>query len=256
VPVKLVTSHGIDPTSVRSLRLPIRLAGITVAACGEAPRRLLDSIGVDAITLPVGIEGAGPTRSRHDLFVRFNLPEGARVAVSAIRLSDQKDPVTMVRAVALVEGLHLVLFGDGPLLEATRAVVGQLHAQDRVHFAGYDPTARAYFAAGDLVVLSSRWEGHVLVALEAMAAGVPLVATACPGIAEWVDDGSSGLLSEVGNAEALASNMRRVLTNEALARKLGAGGAAIAEQHGIDAMVAAHLRTYGTISGETSPADH
>jgi glycosyltransferase involved in cell wall biosynthesis len=117
--------------------------------------------------------------------------------------------------------------------------------EGRIHFAGYDREARAFLSAGDLVLLSSRWEGHVLVALEAMAAGVPLVSTACPGVAEWVTNESTALLSPVGDVEGLAANVERILNEPQLAKHLVEQGLRLAEQHSASAMVAAHLAAYG-----------
>ena len=248
-PMVLVTSHGIDPAVVSGLRLPLRIAGIAVASCGEAPKQLLQAIGIASTILPVGIEPAPLPKSRHDVAQRFGIPEVAKVAVSAIRLSDQKDPSTMVEAVALVEHLHLVLFGDGPLLEHTRLLAHSLHVEDRIHFAGFSNEVRAWMAAGDVVVLSSKWEGHVLVALEAMAANVPLVATACPGIVEWVRNGDSALLSPIGDAQSLGQNLRRVLNDNVLVTRLVAAGAQVSTTHTSEAMVDAHLAAYGTSAG-------
>jgi len=243
--VTLVTSHGIDPAVVEGLRVPLSLARIEIAACGEAPKRLLASIGISSTVVPVGIEQAPPPTSRAELCQRFGIPLEAPLAVSAIRLSDQKDPATMVSAVARVHGLHLVLFGDGPLLQSMRMLAIAQGVEDRIHFAGYDREARAFLSAGDVVLLSSRWEGHVLVALEAMAAGVPLVATACPGVAEWVTNESTALLSPVGDVEGLAANVERILNEPQLAKHLVEQGLRLAEQHSASAMVAAHLAAYG-----------
>jgi glycosyltransferase involved in cell wall biosynthesis len=243
--VTLVTSHGIDPEVVHGLQLPLKLARIRVVACGEAPKQLLSSIGISSTVVPVGIEEAPLPKSRAELCMRCGIPPNATIAVSAIRLSDQKDPATMVSAVAQVDGLHLVLFGDGPLLEALKMLALSHGVADRIHFAGYDREARGFLSAGDLVVLSSRWEGHVLVALEAMAAGVPLVATTCPGIGEWVTDEKTALLSPVGDVEALAANLRRITEEPHLAKQLVERGLNLAAHHGVSAMVAAHLAAYG-----------
>jgi glycosyltransferase involved in cell wall biosynthesis len=241
----LVTSHGIDPVVVAKLRWPLRLARVRVMACGEAPQHLLASIGISSTIVPVGIETPPESKTPNELRERFQLPDGARIAVSAIRLSEQKDPETMIRAVAKVNDLHLVLFGDGPLLEPTRILATSLGAAERIHFVGYDREVRSWMPASEVVVLSSIWEGHVLVALEAMAAGVPLVATACPGIAEWVEHEHAALLSPVRDAEALAENLRRVLSSRDLAQRLIAQGAELAMRHGAQGMVEAHLDVYG-----------
>jgi len=244
----LVTSHGIDPAVLHNLRLPLRLARIRVLACGVAPQRLLQSIGISSSVLHVGIEPAPEPKAACELRERFSVPEGHAIGVAAIRLSEQKDPATMIGAVAQIERLHLVLFGDGPLLEASRMLATSLGVAERIHFAGYDSEVRAWMAAAQFVVLSSRWEGHVLVALEAMAAGVPLVATACPGIAEWTEHEATALLSPVGDEQALAQSMRRVLDDAPLTQHLIVEGKAMAARHSVEKMVSEHFATYGVIA--------
>ncbi|MEI6700455.1 MAG: glycosyltransferase family 4 protein [Actinomycetota bacterium] len=249
VVVRLVTCHGLDPTTLSSVVRPLRLAHIRVAACGEGPLQLLHEAGVDVFLLPVGIGSAPLPLSRSSLAESFAFDPGRPIVAAALRLTPQKDPATMIRAVAALPDVQLVICGDGPLERDVLRLVDELHASGRVRLAGYRSDARAILGASDAVLLSSVWEGHVLVGLEAMSAGVPLVATACPGIKEWTEDGVNILLAPVGDSGALGRQLEKALTDQSLRLRLISGGAEVAARHTIDTMVASHLDAYGISPG-------
>ena len=249
VDVRLVTCHGLDPRTLSSVVRPLRISRIHVAACGEGPRRLLHEVGVDASLLPVGVGPAPQPVSRSTLAKSFDLDPGQPIVAAAIRLTPQKDPLTMIRAVAALEAVQLVLCGDGPLEQEVHELIDELHVAPRIRLVGFRSDARAILGAADAVLLSSVWEGHVLVGLEAMSAGVPLVATACPGIEEWTTDGINILLAPVGDSEALSRQLERALTDQALRMQLINGGVAVAARHTIATMVSSHLCEYNISPG-------
>jgi glycosyltransferase involved in cell wall biosynthesis len=98
-----------------------------------------------------------------------------------------------------------------------------------------------------VAVIPSRWEGFSLFAAEAMAAGTPVVASDVDGLAEVVGD--AGLLVPAGDPDALADALRRVLTDDALARRLSAAGRARAERFSIDATSQAYTDAYRRLAG-------
>src|SRR5439155_1465277 len=129
--------------------------------------------------------------------------------VAAGRLEAQKgfdlllDAFARVRADGL--GATLTILGDGPDREALAARAHRLGLGEAVRFAGFQPRPSRYFAAADLFVLSSRYEGLPNVVLEALAAGCPVVASACSdGVREVVRDGVNGLLVPPEDRDALA----------------------------------------------------
>ncbi len=249
VAVRLVTCHGLDPTTLSSVLRPLRLVRIHVAACGEGPLRLLRAAGVRATLLPVGIGPVPPPLLRSTLVELFDLDPQRSIVAAAIRLTPQKDPATMVRAVSALSDVQLVLCGDGPLEEELHQLVDELDVGERIRLVGYRSEARAILGAADAVLLSSTWEGHVLVGLEAMAAGVPLVATACPGIVEWTREGVNVLLAPIGDANELGRQLERAVFDQDLRLQLISGGLETAAQHSIEAMVASHLSEYGISPG-------
>jgi glycosyltransferase involved in cell wall biosynthesis len=103
-------------------------------------------------------------------------------------------------------------------------------------------------AAADAVVLPSEWEGLPLVALEALAAGTPLVATAVRGIRELVVNGQTALLVPPNDAPALAAALRRVLEDRVLAAHLEYNGRALADRHTEAEMVRAYLELYEAVA--------
>lgn len=143
------------------------------------------------------------------------------------RITAQKDHRTLISALGiLMRGGHLFtadIVGDGDLDRAVCDHAHRLEVSGRVAFRGllrHDAVLREYEAA-DIFVLSSRWEGCPNVVLEAMAHGLPVVATAVGGIPELVTDGDSALLVPPGDPDALAAALARLLRDPALRRAVG-----------------------------------
>jgi glycosyltransferase involved in cell wall biosynthesis len=142
------------------------------------------------------------------------------------RLSAQKRPDLAVQAFALArrgrDGAELHLVGDGPWRERTEALVRELGVGGSVRFLGLADDVPALLARAACVILSSDYEGCPLSVIEAMAAGVPVVATRVGGVPELLGDGRSGLVVEPGSAEELAGALGILLDDPARARALGA----------------------------------
>ncbi|MGH3372045.1 MAG: glycosyltransferase family 4 protein, partial [Nocardioidaceae bacterium] len=155
----------------------------------------------------------------------FGIPEGVPLVGTVTRLSRQKDPTTLLTAVRLVvdvrPDVHCVIVGDGPLRSEVEAHVRELGLRSQVTLLGARDDVAALLPGFDAFVLSSRWEGLPRVVIEAMAAGVPVVATDVGGVAEAVDDGTSGLLVPVGDEHALAQAVLRVIGDPVLAADMG-----------------------------------
>ena len=182
--------------------------------------------------------------SRTDLETELGIDATVPLVIQAARLSPQKDPLLAVAAVARLEGVELLLLGGGPLESEVQTRALELGVRNRVHMSPWRADARAILGAGDVALLSSRWEGQPLVVVEAAAGGVPVVATSCPGVGDWLVSGREALLSPVGDVSALASNLGRVLGDASLRAQLVEAGAVLARSHTIDTMVAAHVRRY------------
>lgn len=136
------------------------------------------------------------------------------VVGTVARLSRQKDPLTLVDAIALaavdVPGLRLALVGDGPLRTRVEHRAEELGISDAVMFLGVRRDVAKLIPAFDVFALPSLWEGLPRTILEAMACGVPVVTTGVDGIGEVVRHGQTGFLVAPGDAAGLARRLRRL----------------------------------------------
>jgi glycosyltransferase involved in cell wall biosynthesis len=144
------------------------------------------------------------------------------------RFVPAKDYATLLRAAKPVlesnKGAQLWLVGDGPEKEALVRLSGELGIRDRVLFTGGQPDVSKYLSKMTVFVLSSITEGIPVAMLEAMAAGVPVVATRVGGIPEVISDGVDGLLVESRHPDALANAIARVARDVRLRCDLGRRG--------------------------------
>jgi glycosyltransferase involved in cell wall biosynthesis len=140
------------------------------------------------------------------------------------RLTAIKRPLDLVRAAARVEGSVLVLAGDGELRAETEALAREFGVDAR--FLGYVDDIGERYATFDAFLLTSQNEGTPVVAIEALAAGVPVVATDAGGTRTVVDDGETGFLVPVGDVDALADRLTRLRDDPELRSRLGDTGAA------------------------------
>jgi glycosyltransferase involved in cell wall biosynthesis len=169
----------------------------------------------------------------------------ARMILYVGRFSPEKNVPTLVAAAAKLGRwlpVRLVLVGAGPL-EPTLRERARADRLD-VEFPGVVPQERLppFYAAADAFVLASFTEGHPKVLLEAMAAGVPCVASDCEGNRSLVVDGSTGLLFDPRRADDLADCLARVLTDVTLAEALGrAGRAQVVAHYDLSTLVGAEV---------------
>lgn len=133
--------------------------------------------------------------------------------ISVGRLVAWKGIDGLIETIASLPYVGLVVVGDGPERKNLEALARQLGVDQRVYFAGQIPRAEvpAYLRACDLFVLNSRYEGLPHTVLEALAAGLPVVATAVGGTPEILRDGENGRLITVGDTNELSDAIREVL---------------------------------------------
>jgi len=150
------------------------------------------------------------------------------------RLVPVKDLATLVRsfarAVSSVPELRLVLAGGGPERASLEVLAADLGVAERVHFLGWVDDLARFFGGVDLFALTSLNEGTPVAAIEAMAAGRPVVATAVGGVPDVVEHGSTGLLTPAGDVEAFASALVRLAEDQALREAMGTAGRARARE--------------------------
>lgn len=137
--------------------------------------------------------------------------------------------------VAEVPAARLLLAGEGPLREELERMAERTGVVETVRFLGYRQDVRAFLSAGDLAVIPSRSEGFCLAGLEALACGVPVVATRVGGNPELVRDGENGVLVEPEDPTALAAAIVRLLADEALRNRLAGRARESVRRYGLDA---------------------
>lgn len=168
-----------------------------------------------------------------DLRRALDISEQTRVVLSVGRLSKEKGQDGLLRAFATVEAgpKRLLLLGDGPELEPLRALARELKIQSAVSFLGLQSDVRPYYELADVFVLPSHSEGSPNVLLEAMDAGVPVVATAVGGIPELATNELDALLVQDSDVAALANAINRLLRDEALRFRLTAAAQNVLALH-------------------------
>lgn len=146
----------------------------------------------------------------------FGIPPGSRVLITVGRLDHQKGIDLLLSAISLMKPLeddvHFLIVGDGEQAQTLRQQTIRDGLPARVHFIGRRDDVPSLLAASTALVLPSRWEGMPNVILEAMAAGLPVIATDVEGIAELVRDRVTGLIVPPENPVELASAICWLLT--------------------------------------------
>jgi glycosyltransferase involved in cell wall biosynthesis len=184
---------------------------------------------------------------------RLGLPLEAPLVGSVARLAPPKDIETLVRAFAQLMGdrpaARLVLVGDGPRRDDIEALVASLGMEERVVLAGTRRDVAEVLPAFDVLVLSSLHEGLPRAIVEAMASGVPVVATAVGGIPEIVRDEETGLLVPVGDATAMGAAISRLLDDPALGSSLAASARSLVAEFDVGEMVSRTVALYDELIG-------
>jgi len=170
------------------------------------------------------------------------------------RLTKQKGFQFLLKAFKLVREKHkvkLLLLGEGEEFNNLESLCRALSIEKEVAFLGFQDNPYKYLARSNIFVLSSLWEGFGNVIIEAMACGIPVIATRCPyGPEEIITDGVNGLLVPVGDVNALAEAILRLLDDEPLRRRLGEAGRRRAEDFDVQKMVSRYEMLFERISEE------
>jgi glycogen(starch) synthase len=160
------------------------------------------------------------------------------------RLAPQKGFDVLLEALGAMTGTSsLVIAGGGPDRDALRAQAARLGISARVECLGEVSRERIkrLLRGAQAVVMPSRFEGNPLIALEAMQAGAPLIASAIPGLPEELRDGATGLLVSPEDPAALANAIDRLLADPSAAQRLGCAAAVAARSMPTWAEVAARV---------------
>lgn len=200
--------------------------------------------------IPNGVEiPDAPPSDRDAALAEFQIPTGSRVIGFVGRLARQKRVQDIVWAMQLLQQLtdrvYLLLVGEGPERNDLIALARHVGCEHLIRFAGYRADASRLIGLCNVFWLASEFEGMSNSLMEAMAAGVPVVASDIPPNRELVVDGETGYLVRVGDSVGIAQFTDRILADASLSRRLGtAGQERMRTQFSIDRMVAAHVELY------------
>jgi glycosyltransferase involved in cell wall biosynthesis len=169
-----------------------------------------------------------PSIERSAIRAQLGISPDALVVGTVTRLSPQKAPADFVTAAIDVNKAvplaHFVIVGDGPLRRQIETLIQQSRTATRFPSYRFAKRYSELLAAFDVFVLSSLWEGLPRVLPQAMAAGLPIVATAVDGNAEAVNDGENGILVPPGDCERLSQAIRSLLSDRQTAARMGERG--------------------------------
>ena len=204
----------------------------------------------------------GISDSRHIRAIANGIPDdagrahpergGPPVIAMVARFNHQKDHITLLRALSQVRApFRLWLIGDGPLLEQSRAYVAQLGLTGRTEFLGDCTSVRQVLTNAHVFALISRYEGLPISILEAMRAGLPIIATDTGGVSEAVRQGWNGLLVGRANENTLRDALESLLYDPRLRASFGRRSRALFEKtFKVETMVGRTFEVYDhTLTG-------
>jgi L-malate glycosyltransferase len=196
--------------------------------------------------------------SKRALKERLDVVNGEQVVLAVGRLSREKGHRDLVDAISKLRELNpalqfkLVIVGEGPERDSLERAVNQKGLNASFIFIGQVEDISPYYAIADVLALPSHSEGSPNVLLEAMAAGLPVIATAVGGVPEIANE-ENALLVALGDSDSFAQALNRLLTDTDLARKLGRAAAMhVAEEFSPAAYVRCLLRVYQSLASEAA----
>jgi glycosyltransferase involved in cell wall biosynthesis len=241
-------------------------ADVVLANSGEVRNYMVQREGVHPERIQVIYNGLDPDRfgrrfSREQvkrLRLELGLPSAGPVVGTVANLLPQKDYPTLLHAAAQVvrhnPAACFLLIGDGPLRAQLETATARLGLSGRVVFAGQRNDVERCLACLDVFILCSVREGFSNALIEAMAAGLPVIATRVGGNLEAVREGDSGFLFEVGDDETLARLILRLIGNPEEAGVLGEQGRTRARREfGMTEYLRRMATLYTDVLGEVSP---
>jgi glycosyltransferase involved in cell wall biosynthesis len=235
----------------RSFAISEAVASFAVVKLGSDQSRvrvLYNGIDLDRMA------AAGPAE-RQRIREDFGIPDAAPVIGIIGRFSREKGQAQFLQALprllSVRPDVKVVLVGDGDHRIACQRLVDHLGLKDAVRFTGFRPDIPAVMQAIDAVAIPSLEEGLSFVALEAMASGTPVVASAVGGLPEIVRDGETGLLTGPRDMEGMMQSLAVLLRDQDLRASLVAGGHELAQKLSLDVHIRELLNEYARLLERT-----
>jgi glycosyltransferase involved in cell wall biosynthesis len=217
----VVHIHGrmSEPISARSVPVAARGADVVIAVSNAVA---LQFPALRPIVVHAGVE------SPMEFHPENKAPRTTTVIGAACRLVPLKGLLELIRAVASLQlefpGLRLEIAGTGPQREDLEIEIGRLGLAGRIRFLGWQQDLRPIFRSWDIFAMPSLDEGLPIAVLEAMAQGLPIIATSVGGLPELIEDGRTGYLVPRSDVAALARCLRLLILDPERRRAMGAAG--------------------------------
>ncbi|MCX7802476.1 MAG: N-acetyl-alpha-D-glucosaminyl L-malate synthase BshA [Meiothermus ruber] len=242
--IKVVTTlHGTDVTLVgrepafakttqHAVRSSDAVTAVSRALAEEARAQLGVEREIEVIYNWVDPERFQPNKDPA-YRARFAQPEEA-IVLHVSNFRAVKRPLDALRVFAgILEQMpaRLLMIGDGPLRQECMELADELEIAGRVQFLESTPSIEKFMSVADLLLVPSEQESFGLVALEAMASGVPVVASRVGGLPELIEEGKTGFLRPMGDIPAMLEASLEILTNRARRRAMGEAARARAIEH-------------------------
>jgi glycosyltransferase involved in cell wall biosynthesis len=201
---------------------------------------ILNSVDVARYQQPV---------DRHQVRQRLGIADHSTVIAVVAMFKEQKGHRYLIEATPTLRerfpDLQILFIGDGELRQSLQRQVEERGLRECIHFLGLRSDVSDLLAASDCFVLPSLWEGLPMALVEAMARGLPVVATHVSGTKEVMIDGQTGLLVPPGDVDRLIEAVTRLLSDAKRAREMGAAGRQrVASLFSIERQVQEHLALY------------
>ncbi|HUW65889.1 MAG TPA: glycosyltransferase family 4 protein [Spirochaetia bacterium] len=196
-----------------------------------------------------GLDPVSPSPSGEALRRESGAGSGDLLVVTAGRLAPQKQPLVFLQAAQRIESVRpetrFVMIGDGPLLQECLALIQKEGLAGKALMAGFRTDVPELLSGADLFVLLSAFEGLPLTVIEAMQAGLPVVAYEVGGLAEMVEDGENGFLVAPGDLSGAVEKILALMGDSRRRNEMGASGREIAlARFSREAMVQAYEQLY------------
>jgi sugar transferase (PEP-CTERM/EpsH1 system associated) len=257
VPAIVHGEHGtlqLRPRQVRVQRWAWTHADELLSVSSRLAERMCHEVGLPLHRVRVIRNGVDLTRfsvgRARPASRTFGVPDDGSVVIGAIgRLVAVKDHAGFIDAIAALRArgrpVVAVIAGDGPLRPELEARIARLGLRDAVRLLGHCPDVETILSGLDIFVQSSTSEGMSNTILEAMASGLPVVATQVGGADEMIVDGQTGILVPAGEAGRLADALERLVSDESLRRAMGRAGQERAhDQFSLERMIKTYQAFY------------
>ncbi|MGM0828117.1 MAG: N-acetyl-alpha-D-glucosaminyl L-malate synthase BshA [Bacillota bacterium] len=221
-----ITVLGYDPSLTGAIRFGIEKSDVVTAVSSALVKQTNDLIQPDKDIYTVYNfidERVYKAVDSQHLRNEYGIKDNEKVIIHVSNFRGVKRVTDVVAAFNLIQNeipAKLLLVGDGPEMTVICRQVGELGLEDKVLFLGKQDNLEELYSLSDIKLLLSEKESFGLVALEAMACGVPSIGTNVGGIPEVIEDGYNGFICEVGNVAQVAEKSLLLLKDEALHKEL------------------------------------